>query len=262
MLCGRPPFDSPTPLGVLRSHRYQLPEQPKLLSPQLPAALSNLVVSMLEKSPSKRPANMGLLANAIENLRRNLADERRERRPRELEETATERADRIERSAARTMAWGKRIAAVVALAVAAYLAWRLAGYLRASPADYLREARALEATDHRAAIATYEALIERFPDAPETAEARLRINALVERYELGKRPLLAEQARHAMRAEMAYLHFRRAREAAETGRLEDATRIYRLVCDYFPNTQWAPRADARLQELERLARRAPATANE
>jgi hypothetical protein len=90
-------------------------------------------------------------------------------------------------------------------------------------------------------------------------EARTRVNALVERYELGKQPLLAEQARHAMRAEMAYLHFRRARQAADQGRVEDARRIFRLVCDYFPDTQWAPRADARLQELERTEPPVPST---
>jgi len=262
MLCGRPPFESPTTLGVLRSHRYQLPERPKTINPQLPAALSNLVVSMLEKSPSKRPANMGLLANTIESIRRNLADERRERRPRKLEETATECADRIEHSAARTIAWAKRIAVVVVLGVAAYATWRIVAYVRTTPADYLLEARGLEGTDHRNAIAAYEGLIKRFPDAPEAIEARGRVNALVERYETGTQPLRAEQARHAMRAEMAYLHFRRAREAAEKGRIADARRIYQLVCDYFSDTQWAPRADARLQELEQLASPSPRTGDE
>jgi tetratricopeptide (TPR) repeat protein len=261
MLCGRPPFEGTTALGVLRGHRYKLPEQPKTLNPQLPAAVSNLVLSMLEKSPAKRPANMGLLANAIESLRRNLADERRERRPRGLEETATQRADRIERSAARTLRWAKRLVAVLVLAAAACGAWRLAAYLRATPGDYMAEARALEAGNYRAAIDTYEALLRRFPDAPEAGEARDRVNALVERYELGKQPLLSEQARHAMRAEMAYLHFRRAREAAERGRTEDAKRVYQFVCDHFPDTQWAPRADARLQELERRGRAAPATSD-
>jgi len=137
----------------------------------------------------------------------------------------------------------------------------VAVYLRATPADYFAEAQALEPTDHRAAINAYEALVRRFPEAPEAGEARDRINTLVERYEIGRQPLLAKQARHAMRAEMAYLHFRRAREAAEKGRLDDARRIFRLVCDYFHDTEWAPRADARLQELEQLARRIPATSN-
>ena len=262
MLCGRPPFEGATPLGVLRCHRYQLPEQPKLLNPQLPSAVSNLVLTMLEKAPSKRPASMGLLANAIETLRRNLADERRERPPRRLEETATEHADRIESAAARTIAWGRRVAAVIVLALTAYAAWRVTVYLRATPADYFAEAQALEPTDHRAAIGAYEALVRRFPEAPEAGEARDRINALVERYEIGRQPLLARQARHAMRAEMAYLHFRRAREAAEKGRIADARRIYQLVCDYFPDTQWAPRADARLQELEQLASPSPRTGGE
>ena len=61
--------------------------------------------------------------------------------------------------------------------------------------------------------------------------------------------MLAERARRAMRADMAYRHFRRAREAAENGRVDDARRIYRMVCDHFADTPWGPRADARLQEL-------------
>ncbi len=261
MLCGRPPFEGGTTLGVLRSHRYHLPEQPKMLNPRLPGALSDLVLSMLEKSPARRPANMGLLANAVERIRRNMADERAERRPRALEETATEHANRIERSAARTIAWLKRAAVLAVLAAAAYATWRVVRHARTTPADYLREAHRLEDTDHRAAIATYESLIERFPDAPEAGQARRRVNSLVERHEVGRQPVLAEQARHAMRAEMAYLHFRRAREAAERGRIADATRIFQLVCDYFPDTQWAPRADARLQELEQTLRPAPGTHN-
>lgn len=262
MLCGRPPFESETPLGMLRRHRYHLPEQPKMLNPRLPTALSDLVLAMLEKAPSKRPGNMGLLANAIERVRRNMADERRQRRPRELEETATERADRIERSAARTIAWLKRVGAAVALVIVAAIAWRVVAYVRTGPGDYLRRGQRLEATDHKAAIDIYEALIHRFPDAPEAAQARQRVNHLIEQYELGTQPLLAEQARHAMRAEMAYLHFRRAREAADGGEVEQARRIYEFVCDHFSDTQWAPRADARLVDLERLARGAPSTASE
>ncbi|MFW6108719.1 MAG: protein kinase domain-containing protein [bacterium] len=262
MLCGQPPFQGQTPLGVLRRHRYHLPEQPKMLNPRLPAALSDLVLSMLEKAPSKRPGNMGLLANAIERLRRNMADERRQRPPRHLEETATERADRIERSAARTIAWLKRIGALAALVLVAAIAWRVVAHLRTGPADYFRRAQRLEASDYETAVETYEALIRRFPDSPQAVQARQRVNHLVEQYELGSQPLLAEQARHAMRAEMAYLHFRRAREAAERSETEQARRIYEFVCDHFSDTQWAPRADARLVELDRLARSAPSTANQ
>ena len=254
MLCGRPPFDSPTTLGVLRSHRYDLPERPRTLNPQLPASLSNLVLSMLEKNRSKRPANMGLLANAIERLRRNLADEGKPTRPRELHETATEHADRIERSAARTVWWIQRAIAVAVLAAAAYVTWRVVAYVRTTPADYLREARRLEDTDHRAAITAYEALLTRFPGCREAPEARQRMNAIIERTQAGRGPLFGAAARHAMRAQMAYMHFRRAREAHDQGRLDDARRIYRLVLDYFADTQWGPRADARLQELERAAK--------
>ena len=259
MLCGRTPFDSPTTLGLLRSHRYDLPERPKTLNPQLPGALSSLVVAMLEKAPSKRPANMGLLANAIERLRRNLAGEAQAPRPRKLEQTATEVADHIERSAARTVWWLKRAVALAVLAVAAAIAWRVVAYVRTTPADCLREARRIEDADSRAAIAAYEALLDRFPGSGEAVEARQRMNALIERTQSGRGPLLGAAARHAMRAEMAYLHFRRAREAAELGNRDDARRIYTLVCDYFADTQWGPRADARLQELDQIGKR-PATA--
>jgi len=257
MTCGRPPFAGKTAMAVLRHHRFSLPESPKAYRPELATALCALILQMLEKSPARRPDSMGLLANAMERIRRNLAGEQHPRGTTTgfHDRAATRRAERLERAAARYFAWARRAALLALAALVAYAGYRLVAYLRTGPDDYLRRGQAVEAIDHRAAIDTYQTLLRRFPQAPQAAEARGRIKTLAERTQSGRGLFLGAAARHAMRAEMAYLHFRRARAAAEEGRPDDARRIYRLVCDHFADTQWAPRADARLQELD--SRQAP-----
>ena len=247
MVCGRPPFEGHTTLEVLRQHRFSLPESPKNLNPQLPAAVSHLILQMVEKAPSKRPLHMGFVATSLGHILDNLAADDHPL-PRH-QPSAAERANRVERAAARALAWAKWTLVAAGLAAAIYVAYRVGEYLNRTPADYLREAQALEATHPGAAIDTYEALIERFPNAAETTRARGRAGALRQKLHGGRGPILAERARRAMRADMAYRHFRRAREAAEEGRVDDARRIYRMVCDHFADTPWGPRADARLQEL-------------
>jgi len=247
MVCGRPPFEGRTTLDVLRQHRFSLPESPKNLNPQLPAAISHLILHMIEKSPTKRPPHMSSVATSIGHLLDNLSADPHPLPRHQL--SATERADRIERAAARCLAWGKRLLIAVAIVAVIAFAYWVGDYLNRTPADYLRDAQALEAADPRGAIRTYEALIKRFPDAPEATQARARAGALRQKLQTSRGHALAERTRRAMRADMAYRHFRRAREAAEAGKLHEARRIYRLVCDHFADTPWGPRADARLQEL-------------
>jgi hypothetical protein len=255
---GKPPFEGNTALDILRKHRFQLPEAPKTLNPRLPGALSHLILGMLEKRPAKRPPSMSLVADALEHIGRNLAGatERADAQRPVRELTSTELAERYERSAARVAFWGKRLAALAALVLLAYVAYRVAAHLRRGPADYLREAQALEAKDEGKASAAYRALVRRFPDAPEATEARARLEALRER-ELERAAeaaaaftIRAQDRSAAVRAQIAYLHFRRAREEVEAGRIHHARRIYEMVREHFADTAWGPRADERLQQLE------------
>jgi len=55
MLTGRPPFQAPDPMPVLRMHLTEAPPDPAELRPDVPAALSELVAALLAKDPARRP---------------------------------------------------------------------------------------------------------------------------------------------------------------------------------------------------------------
>jgi hypothetical protein len=258
MLVGRPPFDGHSAMDVLRKHRFSLPEHPKTLNPQLPLTLCNLVLQMLEKSPTRRPPTMAFLASAFEHIERNLTGEELPApRPAVREPSAATIADRYERTAARLGTWAKRLAALAALALLAYVAYRAGAYLRRGPADYFRDAQALETSDEPGATRAYESLLKRYPGADEAEQAKARIAALRERArerERAAKSAIIELAPRdntaAVRAQVAYAHFRRAEDEAKKGRVEHACEIYRRVREQFADTPWAARADARLHDLE------------
>ena len=54
MVTGRVPFEGETPLSVAMKHKGEKPRDPKEWSPQLPAALSRLILKCLEKDKEKR----------------------------------------------------------------------------------------------------------------------------------------------------------------------------------------------------------------
>ena len=66
-LIGQPPFDGPTVDGVLRQVAESQPVPPRRLVPAIPADLETIVITCLEKLPTRRYASAALLA---EDLRR------------------------------------------------------------------------------------------------------------------------------------------------------------------------------------------------
>lgn len=68
MLTGRSPFQGGSPLQIHRRVLTERPVPPRLLRPELPAELSNLVESLLEKDPSKRPQSAAEVAEALERI--------------------------------------------------------------------------------------------------------------------------------------------------------------------------------------------------
>jgi len=54
MVTGRVPFEGETPLSVAMKHKGEKPRDPKEWNPQLPAALSRLILKCLEKDKEKR----------------------------------------------------------------------------------------------------------------------------------------------------------------------------------------------------------------
>ena len=56
-LTGELPFDGDTPAELMRMHLSQKPRPPKELRPETPAWLSQILMSLLSKSPGGRPAS-------------------------------------------------------------------------------------------------------------------------------------------------------------------------------------------------------------
>jgi len=74
MLCGRPPFKDANPARVMAMHLTHKPAPPSDYAPdaKIPPALESLVLELLKKDPSQRPASATLL---IERLKTCLAGE-------------------------------------------------------------------------------------------------------------------------------------------------------------------------------------------
>jgi serine/threonine-protein kinase len=64
-LTGRPPFDAPSVLELMRLHQVAAPPDPRTFRPGLSAEIADLVLNCLEKSPTKRPMDMHEVAERL-----------------------------------------------------------------------------------------------------------------------------------------------------------------------------------------------------
>jgi len=253
---GKPPFDGNTALDILRKHRFSLPDPPKSFNPRLPGSLSHLIMGMLAKSPSKRPASMAMVAAALEHIHQNLSADTTTPVTDRRELTSTELHGHYERSAARVAFWAKRIALVLILALIAYIGTRVVAHLRRGPDDYLRDATALKNTDDDQALATYKALLRRYPDSTEAEQARRMVETIRQRQlERATEAAVAlsigtQDTTARVRSDIAAKHLARADSLARQGEIDHAQRVYLHVRDHFADTPWAVRADERLRALE------------
>ncbi len=55
LVTGRHPFAAPSQLGTLHALMWELPEPPSFVNPELPRAIDQLIVEMLQKDPRLRP---------------------------------------------------------------------------------------------------------------------------------------------------------------------------------------------------------------
>jgi len=69
MLCGRPPFTGPSPVGVISMHVTDKAAPVRVASPNVPEALSRIVERMMAKEPAARFANYDDLLAALESAR-------------------------------------------------------------------------------------------------------------------------------------------------------------------------------------------------
>jgi Protein kinase domain len=72
LLTGREPFQGDTVLDLMHKHRYAQFDPPKKLVIDLPRFLDEIVCSLLEKDPAKRPANALVLQRHLESFRRKM----------------------------------------------------------------------------------------------------------------------------------------------------------------------------------------------
>jgi serine/threonine protein kinase/Flp pilus assembly protein TadD len=68
MVTGRVPFEGETPLSVAMKHKGEKPKDPKEWNPQLPAALSRLILRCLEKDKEKRFQTADELGEEIDDI--------------------------------------------------------------------------------------------------------------------------------------------------------------------------------------------------
>jgi serine/threonine protein kinase len=57
MVTGRVPFEGETPISVVHKHKYEVPQEPKKVNPQIPDELNAVIMKCLEKDKEKRFLN-------------------------------------------------------------------------------------------------------------------------------------------------------------------------------------------------------------
>ncbi len=69
MATGRLPFTAESPIAVARLQLEARPPSPQSINPDVPPALSNVILACLEKEPTNRPASAALVAAALRGQR-------------------------------------------------------------------------------------------------------------------------------------------------------------------------------------------------
>jgi serine/threonine-protein kinase len=70
LLTGRPPFHGRSVLDLMHKHRFAQFDPPQRLVMDVPADLDEVVCSLLEKDPARRPANGTVLQRRLESIQR------------------------------------------------------------------------------------------------------------------------------------------------------------------------------------------------
>ena len=72
MVTGRLPFAGETPLSIAHKHKYEAPEDPKKLNPNIPDSLRGLILKCLEKDKTKRFQNAADVRSELENIEKDI----------------------------------------------------------------------------------------------------------------------------------------------------------------------------------------------
>jgi serine/threonine-protein kinase len=248
LLTGRPPFNG-TSLGELvHKHQFAQPERPSRLLPDLPHDVDELVVQLLAKDPSQRPADGSVLLKRLESIRGKLA------RKHNLTDSAF-RTESIKSGPAQP--WTEpatvhdepqgfdrsKIARAVLLSVALLLVIGAIVYKlsqpRVSEEDLIKNGRELmrspDPKDWDKAWSEYlEPLGNRFPNHPYAAEVeqyRLRIENAA-----ALRRLAYRQSRSGARGE-AQRFFELGLQRCQAGDVEGGRKIWEQLVGAFGNVK-------------------------
>src|SRR5262249_61359436 len=72
LLPGRAPFEGASTVEVLHKHLYAQFDRPQKLVPEIPHDLDEVICQLLEKDPSRRPADGLVLHRQFDSVRRKL----------------------------------------------------------------------------------------------------------------------------------------------------------------------------------------------
>jgi hypothetical protein len=227
MLTGRLPFVGRSCLDVMRGHRFALPEPVKLLNPEVPGRVAQIVESMMEKDPAKRvssAAEVILLINSA--CGKGAISTEDQRQP---------KAAVVEAVKMRARHWSQhpfRIALWVILSVV--LGWAIVkvwyGHFTSPEYKYRRGLDAFKSGHYSKAKTHFEAVVYHHPDDPlaTKAEERLRMLTILTQCVLlederkkGRNNVARNRYHHAMR------DFNRGSRDEAFGSLRNLARDYR-----------------------------------
>ena len=69
LLVGKPPFEGSTPVVLMHSHLNEQPPRPSARVQEIPKALDELIVNLMEKSPTDRPWDAAVVGMKLSELR-------------------------------------------------------------------------------------------------------------------------------------------------------------------------------------------------
>lgn len=69
LVTGRPPFAAGSVVELMHKQCYTLPERPAMLVPDLPPEVDELICTLLDKNPARRPGSAGALLDELERVR-------------------------------------------------------------------------------------------------------------------------------------------------------------------------------------------------
>ena len=69
LVCGKPPFTGNTAVEVLQKHRYGRFDAPRLINPEIPSWLEEVITQLLDKEPAKRFPDAYVVARRLEHVR-------------------------------------------------------------------------------------------------------------------------------------------------------------------------------------------------